>query len=746
VQPAHAIRLVVAWVLAFGSALGLVSGSAVGPALVVAAALAPGHAQASPSALPTAEVRNVRETFFGTVVDDPYRYFEDTSLPEVAAWMKAHGDHARATLRSITGREALHRRLAELDASTPAVVANVTRLVGDLYVYEKRGAGDEQFKLYVRRGTAGAERLVFDPDRLRRATGRPHAINYASPSPDGRLVAIGVSADGSENASMQVLDMATGRPIGPEVPRVQFGAISWSPDSREIYFHRMQPVKPEAPETERYQRSSAVVMRPGAAVSTIRPVLTAGIDLGIAASEFPFIHVQPDGRVIATVTDGVSPDVQAWHTTLSQLRADRPVWTLLAGRSDRVTDLAVVRDRVYALTFRDAPRLRVVTAPLAGFSVARAADLLPAGERVLTGLTAAADGLYVDAREGNVRKLLRRPWVDDGAFSEVPLPVAGSFTVQASDPRLPGVLLDLQGWTQARRLVAVGADGRVVDTGLQPVGRHDRPDDITATEVMVTSHDGARVPMSIVHRKDVALDGRNPVLMWGYASYGLTEEPWFSLYRLAWMERGGVFVVVNPRGSGVFGQDWHDAGKQERKSNTWRDFLAAAEWLVREGWTRPQRLAIWGGSAGGILVGRAMTERPDLFAAVIPSVGALDMVRAETTSNGVPNIPEFGSRATEAGFRALLEMSTYHQIRDGVAYPSVLLTHGINDPRVDVWNSTKTAARLLAASRSGHPVLVRLDAQSGHGIGDTRSQILDETADIYAFLLWRLGVPGYEPR
>ena len=210
------------------------------------------------------------------------------------------------------------------------------------------------------------------------------------------------------------------------------------------------------------------------------------------------------------------------------------------------------------------------------------------------------------------------------------------------------------------------------------------------------------------------------------------------------MDAGGVFAVANPRGSGVFGKQWHEDGKKASKPNTWLDFIACAEYLVAQNWTKPARLAIWGGSAGGILVGRAMTTRPELFAVVLPDVGSLDLVRAETTPNGIPNIPEFGSRATEPGFRALLAMSSYHQIKDGVAYPAVLFTHGVNDPRVEVWNSTKTAARLLAATTSGKPVLLRLNYDSGHGIGSTKAQVLDERADLFAFTLWQMSVPGYE--
>jgi prolyl oligopeptidase len=204
-----------------------------------------------------------------------------------------------------------------------------------------------------------------------------------------------------------------------------------------------------------------------------------------------------------------------------------------------------------------------------------------------------------------------------------------------------------------------------------------------------------------------------------------------------------VFAVVNPRGSGVFGRDWYEAGKGERKPNTWKDTLACADWLVANGWTQPQRLGLWGGSAGGVLVGRAVTERPAQFGAAVIQVGALDMVRAELEANGPTNIPEFGSRANETGFRALLAMSTYHQVKDGTKYPALLFTHGVNDPRVAVWQSLKATARFQAASTSGKPVLLRLDWDAGHGVGNTRSQQLDLAADIYAFFGWQLGLEGF---
>ena len=405
---------------------------------------------------------------------------------------------------------------------------------------------------------------------------------------------------------------------------------------------------------------------------------------------------------------------------------------------------------LYLVSYKGALRSQVLAMRVDAADTASARVIVPPSERVVVNVAAAADALYIETRDGNIKRLYKRAYAADAAAEEVPLPLEGSFEltgegITAANPRLGGVVMDLQGWNRARQIFEVGVDGKVVNTGLQPVGPFDVPADIVATEVKVPSHDGALVPMSIIHRKDVKLDGDNPTLLYGYASYGITEEPFYSVSRLAWLDAGGIYAVANPRGSSVYGQDWYKAGFQQTKPNTWKDFIACAEFLIAQKYTRPARLGILGGSAGGILVGRAMTERPELFAVVIPAVGALDGIRFETTPNGVPNIPEFGSVKTEAGFRALLAMSTYANIVPGTAYPAVMFTHGVNDPRVEVWQSTKTAARLMAATSSSKPVLMRLDFDAGHGIGNTKKQQLEERADMFAFLLWQMGVPNYQP-
>jgi prolyl oligopeptidase len=669
--------------------------------------------------------------------------------------MKAQSDHAAAVLARIPGRATMLERLKRYDASVPARAADVVREPGDLWFFQRRGVDDNQLKLFARQGLNGRETVLVDPDALQRRTGKPHAINFYSVAPGGARVAYGLSQQGSEAAVLHLIDVKSASAIGTPIPRADFGAVSWAPDGQHFVFNRLQELKPGMPATDKYQKSQVLLLRAGDPVERAQPVFGVGVPgVQMGPAELPFVTLSHDGRwAFGFAINGTQREFTLYLAPQAGVLAGKPQWQRLFDASAEITGATYSAGTLYLLSHRGAPRFQVLALDLAQPELSRAKLIVPPSARVVTAIAAAADALYIEARDGNVKRLYKRAHgASDAPALEVPLPLAGSFSLNsdeggngAADPRLPGLVLDLQGWTRARQIYLIGADGRAVNTGLQAQGPYDAPADIVATEVQVKSHDGAMVPMSIIHKRGIALDGNHPTLLYGYASYGNTEEPVYGVTRMAWLEAGGVFAVANPRGSGVHGEDWYRAGFQATKPNTWKDFIACAEWLIAQRYSNPQRLAIWGGSAGGILVGRAMTERHDLFAAVVPQVGVLDMVRAEVTPNGVPNIPEFGTRTTEPGFRALLAMSTYHHVRDGVKYPAVLLVHGVNDPRVEVWQSTKAAARLMAASTSGKPVLLRLDYDAGHGIGSTKEQILQERADVFAFCLWQMGVPGYQP-
>jgi prolyl oligopeptidase len=720
---------------------------------IAALLLTAAHAAAQ---LPTIAPGTTTDTFFGTAVSDPYRRLEDTKDKAVAAWMKAHSEHAHRTLVGLPQRAALLASIKKYDDAASARVVDVIRTSGGRLFYSKRGVADDQFKLYTR-DAQGRETLLVDPATFAaRAGSKPHAINWFSPSPDGRRVAYGVSAAGSESATLYVIDVASRRTLGSPIPRADFGGATWTEDAGRLYFVQLQALAAGASPLEKYRNSRVVWVTPGARALP-RAVLGPGTPgVQIAPEEIPFLALSADGRyAFAFVINGVQREQRVYAADQRAFIAGKPAWKLLHDRDAQIVGGAYAQGTLYALTYKDAPRYKLIAGPVDGFDPAKATTVIAAGDKVLTGVAAAADAIYIEQRDGNVKRLAKLAHARDGQVQSnatptpVPLPVDGAFVLNgdeggagAADPRLPGLLIDLQGWTRARQIYSVAADGSVRNTGLQPAGPYDAPQDLVTTELQCKSHDGALVPMSVIHKKGLVLDGKQPTLLYGYASYGITEEPFFSTGRLAWLDAGGVSAIANPRGTSVYGQDWYKAGFQATKANTWKDFIACAETLIAQKYTSPAHLGILGGSAGGILVGRAMTERPDLFGAVIAAVGDMDMVRTELTPNGVPNIPEFGTHTNEAGFRALLAMSSYHQVKDGVKYPAVLLNHGVNDPRVEVWHSSKMAARLLAASTSGKPVLLRLDYDAGHGVGSTKAQQQAERADMYAFLLWQLGGGG----
>jgi prolyl oligopeptidase len=394
----------------------------------------------------------------------------------------------------------------------------------------------------------------------------------------------------------------------------------------------------------------------------------------------------------------------------------------------------------------NAPRFKVLKLKLSELDIQKAELVLPESEGVLRSLSVTQDSLYVTRRDGVNTSLLRLPVAGRGSFEKVALPLEGNVTVSGSIDH-QNLIVAVSSWTQAlRRFVYTPANAQLTRLNLAPPVEPVQRAEVIAKEVMVTSHDGVKVPVSIIMRKDTVLNGQNPTILYGYGAYGTTEEPSRSNNVMTWVERGGIYVFAHVRGGGALGSQWHEAGQKTTKFNTWKDGIATAEWLIANGYTSSAKLGIYGGSAGGIFVGRAMTERPDLFAAAIPNVPVLDMVRSEQRANGVANVPEYGTVKVEAEFHALLRNSAYHAIQNGIRYPATMLMHGVNDSRVDVWQSLKYASRLADAQKGRQAVLLRLDYEAGHGAGSGADQANQRTADLQAFMLWQMGLPEFQPQ
>jgi prolyl oligopeptidase len=479
-------------------------------------------------------------------------------------------------------------------------------------------------------------------------------------------------------------------------------------------------------------------------------VAVLGFDLSpkvhIEEADIPFVATVPGTNYVFGLSiHGVQNEATIYVAPLNAIDKPGIPWQKICDVEDEVTSFDVQGSDLYLLTHKNASRFKITRTDLAHPDVVKAEVILPASELVIRNFAAAQDGLYVQASDGAIGRLIRVPY-KGGKPESIPLPFQGTVGIASSDPRLPGILVDLTSWTKANKIYAYDPRSRQLsDTRLQPAGPFDDPPDVESVEVKVASYDGMEVPLSITHKRGLKLDASNPTLLNGYGSYGISLDPGFDRKRLAWLERGGVFAVAHVRGGGEYGEDWHIAGRKLTKPNTWRDFIACAEYLIAHKYTSSVKLGIEGGSAGGITVGRSITTRPDLFAAAIDAVPVSDAVRGELTPNGPPNIPEFGSAKTLSGFEDLYAMSAFHHVQDGTAYPAVLLTTGFNDPRVISWQPGKLTARLQAATSSAKPILLRVDYDAGHGIGSTKTQRQVELADEWSFLFWQFGVPEFQP-
>jgi prolyl oligopeptidase len=470
------------------------------------------------------------------------------------------------------------------------------------------------------------------------------------------------------------------------------------------------------------------------------------------------VTVSPRTRwAIATVAHGVQNEIAVYAAPAASAMGPHAPWRKIAGFADDVTSASAAGDVLYLSSHKGAPRHRILALDLrpllspsnGGGPLANARVAVPESARVIEDVSLAGDGIYLRDLQGGL-STLRRLAVNrggtPGAVSDVALPFTGAVGSVATDPMVPGVTFGLQSWTESPRWYRTGTNIVLTDTGLRKKSDVDYSA-IESREVLATSADGTKVPLSIVMRKDAQLDGSHPAWVDGYGAYGIVIRPSFSTTRLAWLERGGIFAECHPRGGGENGEDWHFAAHIATKQRTVDDFIACARYLIDTKYTQPAKLAGSGTSAGGVTIGNAIVQHPELWGAALDVVGDTNAVRDEFAEGGPANIPEFGTIANKTGWDALYATDAYLHVKDGAAYPAVLAITGANDPRVAPWIVAKFAARLQAATSSGKPVLLRVDYDAGHGyLGSSRTQAQALTTDEFAFLFWQLGDPAFAQR
>jgi prolyl oligopeptidase len=695
-----------------------------GLALVLVSSLA-GAADIPPA--PVARIAPVTDTYFGETITDRYRWMENDKDPDWLPFLKQQNAHTRAILDTLPKRDELLKRIQQLtgDIAAPMRVEKA----GARLFYQQRPAGSNNFKLFVREG--GKDRVLVDPTKLDTKTSHV-SLDWWHASPDGSKLVYGLSKDGSEDSVLHIMDVRSGTVLKERIANTQGAEPSWLADSSGFFYNQLTGA---VNTPERFLDAQARFHKVGTDASKDPILMKRGLDANVQYEKIqaPYIYTSSHSSYALLVLADVRQERRAYIAPLKDAQSGKAKWQLVADFADEVTDIDLHGDELYLLATKGHPRGHVLKTSAKSPSLASAQEVVAESELVLQGTARARDGLYIRAMDGGISKLLRLG--ADGKVTSIALPFDGTLGSIDADADAPGALVILSGWLQPTGIWSVSADGKLADTGITPKPAID-VSAYTTERGFATAKDGTRIPYSLIYKKGLKLDGKNPAFISAYGSYGAAAyTPAFAGRTLALVDQGAVVGYANVRGGGEFGREWHRAGQLENKPNTWRDLIAVCEEIQAKGYTSPAYQAIGGRSAGGITMGRALEERPDLFAVVVSGVGWHNPLRYVAEQNGYGEEPEWGAIADPAGFKALKSIDSYQQVVDGVKYPAVLLTTGVTDPRVAPFHPAKMAARLQAATASGKPVLLRVDFDAGHGMGSTRAQQDAESADTYAFIL-----------
>jgi prolyl oligopeptidase len=672
---------------------------------------------------PPTHIDDVVEKLHGVAVADPYRWLEDGSAPAVQEWVEKQNGFTRSVLDKLPERDRIHERLGTLldigSLGTPAPRK------GRLFWTERRGKENQPI-LYVRDRRGGEERVLLDPNKL--AADGTVALDWWYPSRDGKLLAYGLSRNGSEQSTLHLREVDTGKDRQDVIERTRACSLTWLPDGSGFYYTRY-------PANENYNRR---VFFHRLGDDTAKDVEIFGE--GRAREDWPNVSLSPDGRWLVVTVE------QGWAKTEVYFK-DRTKndgeFLPLVEKVNAVYRVVVRDDRFYVHTNEKAPRYRVLLVDPRTPARTLWKEIIPEGPDVLEGVSAIGNvlvGQYMHKASARLHLFDR----EGKPLDEVKLPALGSLTGIGGEWDGDEFFCGFQSCTVPPTVYRIGLGGK-------PAAKMEKWEQVKADidfaayeveQVTYPSKDGTPITMFLAHKKGLKPDGRTPTLLYGYGGFNLSLTPLFNASRFLFLERGGLLAIANLRGGGEYGEAWHQAGMLDRKQNVFDDFVAAAEWLIAQRYTDRDHLAIQGGSNGGLLVGAALTQRPDLFRAVVCQVPLLDMVRYHKFLIARLWVPEYGSAEFEKDFEWLHRYSPYHHVKDGTHYPAVLLATAESDSRVDALHARKMAARLQAATASGpdRPILLRLEPKAGHGAGKPRSKVLEELTDTWSFLFWQLGI------
>jgi prolyl oligopeptidase len=687
---------------------------------------------------PDTPEKEFTEIFYGEEVIDPYRWLEDLKEPEVADWFRKQAEFTDEYLKNLPGRESILEELKEIDSLKRVNYDSINKRKG-VYFFKKRNKGEDVARLCMRKNVDAEDTLLFDPESA--FPGKDYVVHHWSVNESGTKLLIVLTEKGRENGVLRILDVETGR-LDDEEWNVIFA--SWIPGSDIEFTYMKQPLQDvHDPDSRKDLMFMLHIM--GEDTASDRVLLSAEKypSLNIRRDEYPAVMFFRNSGIILAGKFSTHKHAEIFYADTNEIHKDLIDWKPLFGLEDEILSIEGAEtflangNHIYALTSRDSPRRKLIRVKIDEAGPGKAEVLYAPVNGVIEGIQVAGEFLMINEQLDSMKTNLLKMRFDDGSITELPLPFDGTANLSMPEPQASNCILDITGWDRPLEKFNVDLhDGSLSQCSFFEKAELPGAGNIVSKTVEVVSHDGEIVPLSIIYDKTVFRnDGSNICLLNGYGAYGVTITPHFNKYFLPMFRRGVILAWAHIRGGGEKGEEWHKAGMKITKPNSWKDLIACAEWLTENQYTSPERLGVAGGSAGGIAVGMAVVERPDLFKFAIPAVGLLSMIRFGHSPNGPANAPEFGSVDTREEYAALKAMDAYQNLKPFTDYPATLIITGYNDPRVISWVPAKFAARLQKYNTSANPVLLKVDYSTGHGGGETVSDIINNLADEYAFLL-----------
>lgn len=691
------------------------------------------------------------DQYFEKKIIDEYRNIENVKDSSVIDWMKRQNSYTSSILQSIPNRQYLIDKLGEMDSKSEYSISYLQITDNDKYFYLKREVKENIQKLYVRNRFDGKEELLFTSAEYKK-NNKEYVINYIKPNYDGSKIVVSLTEGGKEIGDMIIIDVEKKNILPYTITHCwpsDGGGVSWLPDNNG-FIYLYYPIMDNKSDLF-LKNMAAVVYKIGDDPEKIHPILSKKdyLELNLKEEDFPIVSINKNNQnyLIAKI-GGATNFSDTYYADFSELNNKHINWKPLYKKEDKVVDYTLVKDNLYYVSAKGVKNNFVAHTSLRSPNFLQPQIIInELKDEVIGAVYSTKDGLFITTTKNGVEAKLYF-YNSQEKLQEIILPIsAGNVNLTTKSNSYSDLWVTCSGWNSPdRRYKYNVSENKFVPENINPIVEFSDFKDVKVLETTVKSHDGKDIPLSIIYNKELNPREKLPLLVLGYGAYGTSYSPFYAKIALLWAIKGGIVAYTHVRGGGEKGEEWHLDGYKKTKPNSWKDFISCIEFMHKKGYSEPDKTAIWGSSAGGIVMGRTMTEKPDLVKAVIIGAGSLNTVRMETSPNGPNNIKEFGTVKNKDEFDYLYEMDSYHHIKKGIKYPATLITGGYNDPRVPVWVPAKFAAKLMADNISKNPILLKVDFDGGHGRDNTKKKAYEDIADIFAFALWQLGHPDYQPK